>query len=214
MTPAEASSHLLEIAKKAPVIPVLVIDDAAKAADMAEALVAGGLPILEVTLRTPAALAAMEAMAQIPGSIVGAGTVLTADQAKAAKDAGATFAVSPGSTPKLIDALEAIELPALPGIATSSEAMALLERGYTFLKFFPAEAIGGAPAVKSMASPLQQISFCPTGGITPEIAPSYLKLPNVVCVGGSWVAPKAAVDAGDWDKVRDLAANASGLLPA
>lgn len=214
MTPQEASSHLLETAAKAPVIPVLVIDDAAKAADLAEALVAGGLPILEITLRTPDALQAITAMARIPGAIVGAGTLLSPADAKAAQDAGATFGVSPGSTPRLLDAAEEIGLPMLPGIATATEAMALFERGYSFLKFFPAEAIGGAPALKSLASPLPQIRFCPTGGITAESARTYLGLPNVVCVGGSWVAPKPAVDKGDWEAVRGLAEAASGLVPA
>ncbi|SFP10013.1 bifunctional 4-hydroxy-2-oxoglutarate aldolase/2-dehydro-3-deoxy-phosphogluconate aldolase [Tranquillimonas alkanivorans] len=211
MTPQNASARALEIARLAPVIPVLVIDDASKARPLAQALVKGGLPALEVTLRTPAALDAIREMAQVEGGVVGAGTLLTPDDVKAAKEAGATFGVSPGATDLLLDACEDMELPLLPGAATSSEAMKLLERGYTMLKFFPAEASGGAPALKSIAGPLPRISFCPTGGVSLKNAPDYLSLPNVVCVGGSWVAPADKVQSGDWDGIEMLAREAAAL---
>ena len=214
MTPESASERLLAVARKAPVIPVLVIADASRAKGLAEALVAGGIYALEVTLRTADALKAITAMAEVPGAIVGAGTVLNPDDAKRAQDAGATFAVSPGSTDRLLDACEAMGLPMLPGAATATEAMALLDRGYSFQKFFPAEAIGGAPALTSLAGPLPQITFCPTGGVTPENAVTYLSLPNTVCVGGSWVAPNAMVAAGDWAGITALAAEAAKLKVA
>jgi 2-dehydro-3-deoxyphosphogluconate aldolase/(4S)-4-hydroxy-2-oxoglutarate aldolase len=211
MTPAEMSAHLRAVCQKAPVIPVLVIEDAASAADLARALVAGGLPILEITLRTEAALAAITAMAAVEGAIVGAGTVLTPSDAEAAKRAGATFAVSPGATPELIDACIALDLPILPGAVTPSEAMVLNARGFDLLKFFPAEPYGGVGTLKALAGPLPRISFCPTGGITEANAPSYLALPTVLCVGGSWVAPTAMVHAGDWAGITALAAKASSL---
>lgn len=211
MTPESASERLLGVARKAPVIPVLVISDAGRAKGLAEALVAGGIYALEVTLRTPAALPAITAMAEVPGAIVGAGTLLTPDDARRAQDAGATFGVSPGSTEPLMDTCEAIGLPLLPGAATATEAMRLLDRGYSFLKFFPAEAIGGAPALKSLAGPLPQIVFCPTGGVTPQNAATYLSLPNTVCVGGSWVAPNDKVASGDWGGITALAAEAAKL---
>ena len=211
MTPAEMSAHLRAVCQKAPVIPVLVIEDAARAADLARALVAGGLPILEITLRTEAALAAITAMAAVEGAIVGAGTVLTPSDAEAAKRAGATFAVSPGATPELIDACIALDLPILPGAVTPSEAMVLNARGFDLLKFFPAELYGGVGTLKALAGPLPRISFCPTGGITEASAPSYLALPTVPCVGGSWVAPTAMVRAGDWAGITALAAKASNL---
>ena len=200
-----------EICALAPIVPVLVVDDAAHARPLAEALVAGGLPALEVTLRTPQALDTMRQMSDVPGAIVGAGTVLAPDDAAAAQDAGATFAVSPGSTSRLLDACEARGFPMLPGAATATEAMALLERGYSFLKFFPAEASGGVPALKSLASPLPQISFCPTGGVSLGNAQDYLSLPNVVCAGGSWVAPANLVRDGKWEEITALAAEAATL---
>ena len=185
MTPRDASRRAREICALAPVIPVLVVDDATKARALADALIAGGLPALEVTLRTPAALDAIRAMAEAPGGSVGAGTLITPEDVKAAKAAGATFGVSPGATPDLLAACEDADLPLLPGAATASEAMALLARGYDMLKFFPAEASGGAPALKAIGAPLPQVSFCPTGGVSPENAHDYLKLPNVICAGGS-----------------------------
>lgn len=209
--PATASARLRELAALAPVIPVLVIDDAAQAQPLAEALVAGGLPVLEVTLRTAAAPEAIRAMTGVPGAIVGAGTVITPRDVQTARAAGAQFAVSPGATDALLDACEEADLPLLPGAATASEAMALLARGYDMLKFFPAESVGGAAALKALGAPLPQISFCPTGGVSVANAPEYLALPTVPCVGGSWVAPKALVAAGDWAAIRALAAAASRL---
>jgi len=211
MTPEEASVFTEKLCRTAPVIPVLVVEDAATAGDLAAALVAGGLPVLEVTLRTPAALDVIREMAKVEGGIVGAGTVLTRADAVAAKEAGAQFAVAPGATDKLLDACEEIGLPILPGAATSSEAMKLLERGYRVQKFFPAEANGGAPALKAIGAPLPQILFCPTGGVSPSNAMDYLNLSNTACVGGSWVAPKDKVQAGDWAGIEALAAEAAKL---
>jgi len=211
MTPATASAFNLDLCQKAPVIPVLVIDAAESAAHLAAALVRGGLPVLEVTLRTPVALDAIAAMASVPGGIVGAGTLLTPDDVVAAKAAGACFGVSPGATDRLLDACEAEGLPLLPGAATATEAMQLLDRGYTTQKFFPAEASGGAPALKAIGAPLPQITFCPTGGIDLKKARDYLALPNVTCVGGSWVAPKDAVTAKNWDRIETLAQEAAAI---
>ncbi|RBO54342.1 keto-deoxy-phosphogluconate aldolase [Rhodovulum sp. BSW8] len=211
MTPHAASEITEALCRKAPVIPVLVIEDAALARPLAEALVAGGLPVLEVTLRTPAALDAIREMAGVEGGVVGAGTLLTPADVEAATAAGARFGVSPGSTPALLDAARAGDLPLLPGAATASEAMALLEKGYSVQKFFPAETAGGAAALKALASPLPQIRFCPTGGVSLANAASYLGLPNVLCVGGSWVAPKEKVAAGDWDAIVALAREAAAL---
>ncbi|WP_170401809.1 bifunctional 4-hydroxy-2-oxoglutarate aldolase/2-dehydro-3-deoxy-phosphogluconate aldolase [Ruegeria arenilitoris] len=201
-----------EICELAPIVPVLVVDDATHARPLAEALVAGGLPALEVTLRTPAALDAIRAMAQVPGGVVGAGTLVTPDDVRAAKEAGAQFGVSPGATDALIAACEAEGLPLLPGAATATEAMRLLEQGYDMLKFFPAEASGGAPALKAIGAPLPQITFCPTGGVSPANARDYLSLPNVICAGGSWVAPKQMVAQGDWAGIEALAREAAALM--
>lgn len=211
MTPQQASVRAREIAALAPIIPVLVVDDAAHAQPLAQALVAGGLPALEVTLRTPAALDVIREMARVPGGVVGAGTLLTPSDVQAAKDAGAQFGVSPGATDRLLDACEEADLPLLPGAATASEAMRLLERGYTMLKFFPAEASGGAPALKAIGAPIPQIAFCPTGGVSMKNANDYLSLPNVVCAGGSWVSPKEAVESGDWRRIEALAREAAAL---
>ncbi len=211
MTPAEQSEVSRDICLAAPVIPVLVIDDPAKARPLAEALVAGGLPVLEVTLRTDTALEVIAEMAQVPGGIVGAGTLLTPEDVAAAKAAGARFGVSPGATDRLLAACAGAGLPLLPGAATATEAMALLERGYRVQKFFPAEAAGGVAALGALAAPLPQIAFCPTGGITPQTAPEYLKLPNTLCVGGSWVVPKDKLAAGDWAGIEALARTAAAL---
>ncbi|MEY4696365.1 MAG: hypothetical protein RIT14_793 [Pseudomonadota bacterium] len=211
MTPAEQSAAALKVCQLAPVVPVLVIDDLAHARPLAEALVAGGLPALEVTLRTPCALDAIRAMADVPGGVVGAGTLLTPADVKAAKAAGATFGVSPGATDRLIAACEDEGLPLLPGAVTASEIMALLERGYTVQKFFPAEQSGGADFLKSIGSPIPQVKFCPTGGISLKNAPDYLGLSNILCVGGSWVAPKDAMARGDWATITRLAAEARTL---
>ncbi|MFK7745156.1 MAG: bifunctional 4-hydroxy-2-oxoglutarate aldolase/2-dehydro-3-deoxy-phosphogluconate aldolase [Roseobacter sp.] len=211
MTPQDASKRAREICGMAPIVPVLVVKDARHARPLAEALVAGGLPALEVTLRTPAALDVISEMAKVPGGVVGAGTLVTPDDVRAAKAAGATFGVSPGATAALMDACEAEGLPLLAGAATATEAMRLLERGYDMLKFFPAEASGGAPALKAIGAPLPQISFCPTGGVSPQNAASYLSLPNVVCAGGSWVAPSNLVENGDWAGIEALAKDAASL---
>lgn len=211
MTPQDASERLIALARKAPVIPVLVVEDPETAADLAAALVAGGLYTLEVTLRTSAAIDVIRRMADVPGAVVGAGTVLTPADAEAAQAAGAHFAVSPGSTPHLLDACEDIGLPMLPGAATATEALRLWERGYSFQKFFPAEAAGGRPLLRALAAPLPQITFCPTGGIGLDNAQDYLSLPNTVCVGGSWVAPTDRIAAKDWAGISALARAAAGL---
>lgn len=211
MTPQEASRKSRELCGLAPVIPVLVIDDLDHARPLAEALVKGGLPVLEVTLRTPVALEAIRIMAEVEGGVVGAGTLLKPSDVEAAVKAGAKFGVSPGVTKKLAEACEDADLPLLGGIATVTEAMRMLERGYEVCKFFPAEANGGAKALKSFAGPLPQVSFCPTGGVTPQNAPDYLKLPNVLCVGGSWVADPKLMKAGRWDEIEALAREAAAL---
>ena len=211
MTPMGQSTAAARICELAPVVPVLVVDDAAIAGTLAQALVAGGLPALEVTLRTPAALEVIAEMATVEGGVVGAGTLLTPDDVTAACDAGAKFGVSPGATDRLLSACEDAELPLLPGAASASEAMALLERGYDVLKFFPTEASGGAALLKSFASPLPQISFCPTGGVSPQNAMDYLSLPNVICVGGSWIVPSDAIKNRDFDKIEALAREASQI---
>lgn len=211
MTPLQASQLARDICELAPIVPVLVVDDAVHAQPLAQALVTGGLPALEVTLRTPAALEVIAEMAKVDGGVVGAGTLLTPEDVHAAIDAGAKFGVSPGATDRLLDACEEAGLPLLPGVATATEAMRLLERGYTMLKFFPAEAAGGAPALKAIGAPIPQVSFCPTGGVSPANASNYLSLSNVVCAGGSWVAPKDLVQAGDWDGITKLAKDAAAL---
>lgn len=211
MTPALQSHATLALCRLAPVIPVLVIDDLRQAEPLARALVEGGLPVLEVTLRTACAIEAIAVMAKVPGARVGAGTVLSAHDAARARAAGAEFAVSPGATPALVSACVAQGLPLLPGAATASEVMVLLETGYRTLKFFPAEAAGGVALLQSLRAPLPQATFCPTGGITAENAPSYLNLQNVACVGGSWVAPAGLLKAGDWAAVTRLARKAAGL---
>lgn len=211
MTPQDASQQCAEICALAPIIPVLVVHDAAIARPLAKALVDGGLPALEVTLRTPAALEVIAEMAKVAGGHVGAGTLLTPEDVRAAKAAGATFGVSPGATDRLLQACEDEDLPLLPGAATASEAMALLERGYTVQKFFPAEAAGGAPALRAIGAPIPQVRFCPTGGVTLANAPDYLSLPNTLCAGGSWVAPHDKVVAGDWAGIECLAREAAAL---
>lgn len=212
MTPQTASTKAEAICRLAPVIPVLVLNDIAAARPLAEALVAGGLPVLEVTLRTPVALDVISEMAKVDGGVVGAGTLLRPQDVKNAIDAGATFGVSPGATDTLLSACEDADLPLLPGAATSSEVMRLLERGYHVQKFFPAEANGGAPALKAIGAPLPQVKFCPTGGVSPQNASTYLSLSNTLCVGGSWVAPQNLIAAKDWKAIERLAAEAAALL--
>ena len=211
MNPALQSHATRSLCDLAPVIPVLVIEDLAHAEPLARALVAGGLPVLEVTLRTDCALEAMAVMARVPGARIGAGTVLSAHDAKRAKAAGATFAVSPGATPALLAACAAQGLPLLPGAATASEVMALLEVGYRTLKFFPAGPAGGPALLKGLHGPLPLATFCPTGGVSPQNAADYLSLPNVACVGGSWVAPASMMAADDWVGITALARDAAKL---
>ena len=206
------SDLIAKICAAAPVIPVLTIDRVEDAQPLARALIAGGLPALEITLRTDAALEAIAAIAEVEGAMVGVGTLLTPAQVQDAKAAGAIFGVSPGATPSLIAAALEFDLALLPGAATATEAMRLLEQGFTFQKFFPAEAAGGALALGSMAGPLPQITFCPTGGVTPENAKTYLALPNTLCVGGSWIAPRALVATGAWDEITQIARRAASLL--
>jgi 2-dehydro-3-deoxyphosphogluconate aldolase/(4S)-4-hydroxy-2-oxoglutarate aldolase len=206
-TPSESS-----LLSRVPVVPVVVVDDPAHAVPVARALVAGGLPVIELTLRTPVALDAIRAIAsEVPEILVGAGTIVTPGQAKEALDAGAQFLVSPGSTPSLLGAMADTGLPFLPGTATVSEVLAVLEAGHTELKFFPAEASGGAAFLKSVAAPVPAARFCPTGGITAATAASYLALPNVGCVGGSWLTPADALASGDWGRVTELARAAAAL---
>ncbi|MDT7804733.1 MAG: 2-dehydro-3-deoxyphosphogluconate aldolase / (4S)-4-hydroxy-2-oxoglutarate aldolase [Actinomycetota bacterium] len=200
---------LLELS---PVMPVVVIDDADDAVPTARALLAGGIGVIELTLRTPAALAAIERVAaEVPDIVIGAGTVTSPGQAKQAADAGAKFLVTPGCTDAVLDACFETGLPFLPGASTVSEAMRLAERGLTALKFFPAEASGGVAYLKSIAGPLPGLKFCPTGGITVASAPSYLALPTVGCIGGSWLTPKSALTAGDFAAIEALAAEAAKL---
>ena len=195
-----------------PVVPVVVLDDLAHAVPVARALVAGGLPVIELTLRTPVALDAIAAIAEeVPEILVGAGTITSPELVARAVDAGAEFLVSPGTTPGLLRELAGSGVPFLPGTATVSEAMAVLEAGFSEMKFFPAEASGGAAYLKSLASPLPAARFCPTGGITATSAPTYLSLPNVGCVGGSWLTPADALATGDWDRVATLAREAAAL---
>ena len=196
----------------APVIPVVVIDDAATAVPLARALARGGIPIIEVTLRSDAALDAVRAIAaELPDVLVGAGTVCTPAQVKLSAEAGARFLVSPGATDRLLDAMGESGLPFLAGCAGPSDMLRLLERGMSEAKLFPAGAVGGVPLLRAVHGPLPQMRFCPTGGITPETAPDYLALPNVGCVGGTWLTPKALVEARDWRAVERLADQAAGL---
>ena len=208
-TPSDRPCSLLDVV---PVLPVVVLERREDAVPVARALVAGGLPAIELTLRTPAALDAIRAIsAEVPEILVGAGTVVTPGQAKQALDAGAGFLVSPGSTPALLAAMAETGLPFLPGTSTVSEVLAALELGLTELKFFPAEAAGGAAYLRSVAGPVPTARFCPTGGITPGSAPDYLALPNVGCVGGSWLTPPDLVASGDWAAITALAAQAAAL---
>jgi 2-dehydro-3-deoxyphosphogluconate aldolase/(4S)-4-hydroxy-2-oxoglutarate aldolase len=202
----------LHVMQDAPVIPVIVLHDVAHAVPMARALVAGGIRMLEVTLRTPQALACMEAIArEVPEAIVGAGTVRSQADAQAAVNAGARFAVSPGYTSALGQACRALGLPLLPGVATGSEIMQAQADGYQQLKFFPALQAGGLAMLKAWSGPFFDVDFCPTGGLTPENAPQFLALPNVRCVGGSWLVPADALAAGDWARITTLAAQAKSL---
>ena len=207
-----SESAINRIMRAAPVIPVITIDQPEHALPLAEALLAGGLPVLEITLRTPHALAAIaEIRHALPHAIVGAGTVVTRVHYQQALDAGASFIVSPGFTPELLACAKSSAVPFLPGVNTPSEIMQLLGHGISSMKFFPAEAAGGVPMLKALGAPLPQALFCPTGGISPANARAYLALPNVACVGGSWVAPRDAVAAGDWLRIEHLASQAAAL---
>ena len=209
MTP-EQLQRIDAILRAAPVVPVLAIDDLDDAVPLARALVDAGLPVLEVTLRTPVALDAIRRMRDVPGAIVGAGTVLTANDLAAVEAAGATFAISPGATDALYAAAKSSAIPFLPGIATASELMRGLEHGWTRFKFFPAEASGGIAALKGFSGPFPQVKFCPTGGIDAAKAPTYRALPNVLTVGGSWMVPGDALKAKDWARIALLARDAAG----
>ena len=206
------TASIKEIMTTSPVIPVMVINQLELAVPLAQALVNGGLKVLEITLRTPAALEAIRRIkAEVPGAIVGAGTIINTQTLTQALDAGAEFIVSPGVTDSLLDAALASGIPILPGVVTPSEVMRLLEKGITAMKFFPAEAAGGIPMLKSIGGPLPQVLFCPTGGVTPKNAPDYLALTNVACVGGSWMAPADLVDAQNWAEITRRSLEASGL---
>jgi len=207
--------NVLEVMRTGPVIPVIVIDDLAHAVPLARALVAGGVRVLEVTLRTAAGLDAIRAIArEVPGAIVGVGTLTTREDFAAARGAGATFGVSPGLTPALVEGARESGLPLLPGVMTPSDVIAARAAGFRQLKLFPAQQAGGIGMLKAMHGPFPDVTFCPTGGVSEETAPQFLALPNVACVGGSWLTPKAAVQAGDWKEITRLASRASQLKPA
>ncbi|EKE76628.1 bifunctional 4-hydroxy-2-oxoglutarate aldolase/2-dehydro-3-deoxy-phosphogluconate aldolase [Gallaecimonas xiamenensis] len=201
-----------DVLTASPVMPVLVIEELEHAVPLARALMAGGVKVLEVTLRTQCALDAIRLIAkELPDALVGAGTVLNSEDYQAAVAAGAKFVISPGMTPSLVQAALAGPAPLIPGVSTLSEVMTGMDMGLSYFKFFPAEASGGAPALKAMGGPIPQVKFCPTGGISEQNAASYLKLPNVLCVGGSWLAPKGLIEAGDWDGITALAREAYSL---
>ena len=204
--------NILEVMRVGPVIPVLVIEDLARTVPLAQALVAGGVRVLEVTLRTSVTLAAIRAIArEVPEVIVGVGTLTRPDEFAMARDAGARFGVSPGLTPALIEAARETNLPLLPGVMTPSEVMTARAAGFHQLKLFPAQPAGGIDMLKALAGPFPDVIFCPTGGITAETAPDYLALPNVGCVGGSWLTPKTALAAEDWSVITALAQQAATL---
>ncbi len=212
LNPLPATLTALEVLRDAPVIPVIVVQDVAQAVPLARALVAGGIRMLEVTLRTPAALAAIRAIAQeVPQAVAGAGTVRSAADAEAAALAGARFAVSPGFTVSVGCACRDLGLALLPGVATGSEIMMAQEEGYDALKFFPAMQAGGPAMLKAWGGPFTDVMFCPTGGVSAQNAGEFLALPNVACVGGSWLTPAEAMAAGDWGRSTALAREAAGL---
>jgi len=205
----KAVEDLKQAARAVRVIPVMILDNVDIALPLAEALVAGGLNVLEVTLRTPNAFEIIKQMIKVKGAIVGSGTVRNLEQMRQSEDAGCSFMVSPGASGGLLAAAKDVSIPLLPGIVTPSEAMAAADMGYSFLKFFPAHAMGGARVLKAMASPFPDLSFCPTGGVSADNAATYLNLPNVICVGGSWVTPHDAIAARDFDRIRELAREAT-----
>jgi 2-dehydro-3-deoxyphosphogluconate aldolase/(4S)-4-hydroxy-2-oxoglutarate aldolase len=206
-----SEADLLDLA---PVVPVVVVDSVEQAVPLARALLAGGIPVIELTLRSEAGLGAIEAVAsEVEGMVVGAGTVVTPEQVRQVQDAGAQFIVTPASPPRLLEAALASGLPLLAGAGTLTEMLTLAEAGLEAMKFFPAEASGGRPYLSALAGPCPQLRFCPTGGITPQTAADWLALPNVGCVGGSWLTPKDAVAQGDWARIEALAAEAAALRP-
>lgn len=205
-------ADIKQAAAKVGVIPVMVLDDVKIAQPLAEALVRGGLNVLEVTLRTPNALEIIREMSKVAGAIVGSGTVRNLDQMRQSEDAGCKFMVAPGAPIKLLEQAQKVDIPLLPGVGSPTEAMVAAQMGYSFLKFFPAEAMGGPSVLKAMASPFPDLSFCPTGGISIQNAPNYLSLPNVVCVGGSWITPHSLIAQKDFDRVEKLAKAASGAF--
>ncbi|MGV7209093.1 bifunctional 4-hydroxy-2-oxoglutarate aldolase/2-dehydro-3-deoxy-phosphogluconate aldolase [Oxalobacteraceae bacterium A2-2] len=202
---------LLDIMRTSAVIPVIAIDDPDHAVPLAKALVAGGIRVLEVTLRTAHGLGAIRAMSEVEGAIVGVGTLTKPEEFAQARDAGAVFGVSPGLTPSLVAAAKSSGLPLLPGVMTPSEVMAAREQGFYQLKLFPAVPAGGVGMLNGIAGPLPDVTFCPTGGISQETAAQFLALKNVACVGGSWLTPKDAIAAGDWDRITEIAKAASSL---
>ncbi len=208
-------AHTRDLAKMGPVIPVIVIQRVEDAVPLAEALVEGGVRVLEVTLRSKAALASMEAIAKsVPQAMVGAGTLRTAADAMAAKNAGCRFAVSPGYLDSIAETCAKVGLPLLPGVSTASEVMVANEAGFDFLKLFPATSVGGVGMLKALNGPFPDVAFCPTGGITVETAPNFLALPNVLVCGGSWLTPDEAVRTGNWIRIKRLAEGAAALRPA
>ena len=212
MSDAKLKAIIDRIAKATPVLPVVVIDDADCAVPLAETLLSAGLAAIEITLRTPAALPAIRAIAtKVPNMLLSAGTVLTADDLRATRDAGATFAISPGATPALLAAARDQAMPLIPGVATASDVMQAMEFGYGFCKYFPAAIAGGIDGLKALGGPFPHMKFCPTGGVSLMNAPDYLKLSNVVCVGGSWLTPGATLKARDWPQIEKLAQEAARL---
>ena len=210
--PQQRAAAVDQVLTAAPVVPVMAIEHLEDALPLANALIAGGLPVLEITLRTDCALAAMTRIAaECPQAIVGAGTVLDAEQLEAVTRAGARFAISPGATARIYAAAAAATIPLIPAVATASELMTGLEHGHRRFKFFPAESAGGVSALKAFAGPFASVRFCPTGGIDANKAPAYLALPNVITVGGSWMLPKAALEARDWTAIGDLASACAAL---
>jgi 2-dehydro-3-deoxyphosphogluconate aldolase/(4S)-4-hydroxy-2-oxoglutarate aldolase len=206
--------NVLDVMRVGPVIPVIVIEDLAQAVPLAKALVAGGVRVLEVTLRTAPALEAIRLIARdVPDAIVGVGTLTRPQDFAHAADAGARFGVSPGLTPAMVQAAHETGLPLLPGVMTPSDVIAARMAGFNELKLFPAQQAGGIGMLKALAGPFPDVTFCPTGGITAETAPTFLALPNVACVGGSWLAPKAALATGDWGRITELARQTSSLSP-
>jgi 2-dehydro-3-deoxyphosphogluconate aldolase/(4S)-4-hydroxy-2-oxoglutarate aldolase len=215
MTDSVYAAAVEAVMTASPIIPVVVIQDAGQAVPLSRALARGGVPVVEITLRSPAALDAIRAaVAEVPEALVGAGTILNRRDLEAAMAAGARFGVSPGATPELLRAAVEARFPLLPGVQTPSEIMAALDLGLSRFKLFPAVPVGGYDLLKALAGPFPQVRFCPTGGVTRETAGRFLALPNVLCVGGSWLAPQAAMDAGDWDAIERIARESVEALAA